>query len=393
MASAERTPVLEPMAGFIAHLRLNGFALGPAESELALSVLKSTHGPDLRDDRLGLKTALCADHEQWQQFDELFEAYWFAKGRTRDAVKVSPQAAPQKSSVAQLWDRKLAENAGAAGARQSVNAETEDELETQGGEGRLIASRQTTQFKRDLREIAEPEEIREAEKAALRLGQAIAIRRSRRRRSAPRGEPLDLKRTLRASLARGGEPIDLFRRRRPDRPVKLVLLLDVSGSMQAYSRFYLQFAKGLIGQWYEAEAFIFHTRLIKVSDALRERDPFRAMARLSLMTQGIGGGTRIGASLATFNDRYAHETLNSRSVVLILSDGYDTNTPDVLVRELTRLKRKARRIVWLNPLAGWRDYEPVAKAMSAAMPLLDGFAPATCLEDLAHAEPMLRRLK
>ena len=117
------------------------------------------------------------------------------------------------------------------------------------------------------------------------------------------------------------------------------------------------------------------------------------MARLSLMTQGIGGGTKIGTSLGTFNDRHAQETLNSRSVVLILSDGYDTSAPEVLVRELTRLKRKARRIVWLNPLAGWRDYEPVAQAMSAAMPLLDGFAPATSLEDLANAEPMLRRLK
>lgn len=383
--------VSQNVTGFVSHLRLNGFKLGPAESELALRVLEATGNIDARVGRLGLKTALCAGHDQWGRFDELFEAYWFNKGRTREAVSVSDRAKTDKSSIAKLWDQALSSGDVRNNTSQTDLGEI-DQPEGSGGHGRLIASRQTTMYRRDLREIVDPHEIHEAEQLALKLAQAICINRSRRRRPASAGRLIDLKRTLRASLARGGEPIDLHRRRRPVRPVRLVLLLDVSGSMQVYSRFFLQFAKGLIGQWLEAEAFIFHTRLIKVSDALRERDPFQAMARLSLMTQGIGGGTEIGGSLATFNDRYSAGTLNSRSVVVIMSDGYDSGSPEVIERELARLQRKARRIIWLNPLAGWRDYQPVARAMAAAMPHIDCFAPAGSLEDLAAVEPMLRHL-
>ena len=107
---------------------------------------------------------------------------------------------------------------------------------------------------------------------------------------------------------------------------------------------------------------------------------------------GIGSGTEIGGSLATFNSQYAASSLNSRSVVLIVSDGYDTGRPAVIARELARLRRKTRHIVWLNPLAGWRSYEPVAQAMQAAMPFLDCFAPAGTLRELAAVEPLLRRL-
>ena len=162
--------------------------------------------------------------------------------------------------------------------------------------------------------------------------------------------------------------------------------------MKHYSRFFLQFAKGLVGGWLEAEAFVFHTRLLKVSDAMRESDPFRAMTRLSLMAEGFGGGTRIGASLKAFNDNHAAQALNSRSVVIILSDGYDTDGPDLLAGELKRLQKRARRIVWLNPLMGWRDYEPAARAMAAALPLIDCFAPAGTLEELAAIEAQLSQL-
>ena len=121
-------------------------------------------------------------------------------------------------------------------------------------------------------------------------------------------------------------------RTRPDRPVRIVLMLDVSGSMKPYSRFFLQFVKGLVAQWHDADAYLFHTRLVRVTDALRERDPLAAMTRLSLMAEGFGGGTRLGECLEVFNDRYAKRALNSRSVFLILSDGYDTGPPEMLAR-------------------------------------------------------------
>ena len=280
---------------------------------------------------------------------------------------------------------------------------------TAAGEGRLIASYQTTQFckKRDLREICnEPEEIK-ARRKRLAYGawarpSAIRYRLSRRRRSAPNEvrTPGPPKRTLRGELSPGAASrIDLFTRaRRPHRPVKPgAVLLDVSGSMQAYSRFFLQFAKGLISQ--------LATRLkrssstpawIRVSDACARTRPVpRHGASLALMTQGIGGGTKIGAiaSAIVQHPVCQVETLNSsRSVVLILSDGYDTGSCDDLVDALSRLRKRAPRLVWLNPLLGWRDYEPINKAMVAAMPLIDHFAAAHSLEALAAIEPDLARL-
>ncbi len=392
MTASGTSAIAERMTGFISHLRLNGFALGPAETELALRVLDASDGVDVRQDRLGLKTALSADREQWQTFEALFEAYWFARGRARDASAATSRTVRSTPPIAGLWQQALEQGHEQMADSPASLGQSDPDTEYDAVHGRLMASTQRSVYRKDLRKIVDPDELRQAQAIALKLAQAIHVNLSRRRRAARRGQPVDLRRTLRASLARGGEPIDLYRRCRPVRPVRLVLLLDVSASMQDYSRPFLQFAKGLIGQWLEAEAFIFHTRLVKVSDALRERDPFRAMARLTLMTQGIGGGTRIGGSLAHFNDQYAAGTLNSRSVAVVISDGYDTGPPEQIARELARLQRKTRRIVWLNPLAGWRDYEPVAQAMAAAMPFIDCFAPATTLQDLAAIEPMLRDL-
>ncbi|MDH5410684.1 MAG: VWA domain-containing protein [Alphaproteobacteria bacterium] len=379
------------MAGFIGHLRLNGFPLGPRETEGALDILarEANMDPDLS--RLRLKTALCGRHEDWERFDDLFEAFWFARGKERVRQQKARSGRMEGATRPKIWDRVLPPEDSAAGS-PGASAAGDGDTETDATTGRLVASRQAALARTDLRHIVDPEELAEAEALAMKLAAAIRFNLSRRRIAASNGDRLDMRRIVRRSLSKGGEPFDLVRRRRPVRPVRLVLLLDVSGSMKQYSRFFLQFAKGLVGKWLEAEAFVFHTRLLKVSDAMREQDPIRAMTRLSLMAEGFGGGTRIGASLRTFNDRHAAQTLNSRSVVIILSDGYDTDEPELLARELKRLQKRARRIVWLNPLMGWRDYEPAARAMAAAMPMIDCFAPAGTLEELAQIEPQLSRL-
>lgn len=380
------------MAGFIGHLRLNGFPLGPRETESALDILAHDTGIDPDLSRLQLKTALCGRHEDWERFDDLFEAFWFARGKERLRQQKARSGKQENTARPKIWNRVLpSENAADTGPPQS-GVDGDDGSETNAETGRLIGTRQKTLARTDLRHIVDACELAEAEALAMRLAAAIRFNLSRRRVVAPNGDRLDLRRIIRRSLSKGGEPVDLELRRRPVRPVRLVLLLDVSGSMKQYSRFFLQFAKGLVGGWLEAEAFVFHTRLLKVSDALRESDPFRAMTRLALMAEGFGGGTRIGASLRTFNERHAAQALNSRSVVVILSDGYDTDEPELLVAELKRLQKRARRIVWLNPLMGWRDYEPAARAMAAAMPLIDCFAPAGTLQELAAIETQLSRL-
>lgn len=378
------------MSGFMAHLRLNGFAAGPAETAGALDVVRRlplAGGSEAA--RMALKSYLAGRRQDWERFDELFDAYWHGRGVRQAAAEAEARGA-ESAARPKIWDRAAApDKAGdvAAPSAASEGAETEAE-----GSARMIASRQEALKKTDLRHIVDTQEMAEAEKLAYRLASAIRYRLSRRRRISARGEAIDVRRTIRSNLGHGGEPIALSFRRRPEQPVRIVVLLDVSGSMKPYSRFFLQFAAGLIGQWVKADAFLFHTRLARVTSALRDKDVLRAMGRLSLMTQGFGGGTAIGRCLHLFNRRYAKEALDSRTVMIVLSDGYDTDPPELLEGELKRLKKRVRRLVWLNPLIGWRDYAPVARGMAAAMPHIDCFRAAHTLQEMARIEADLARL-
>jgi len=200
------------------------------------------------------------------------------------------------------------------------------------------------------------------------------------------GRRIHLRRTIRASLSRGGTPIDLVRVRRRRRLPRLILILDVSRSMSPYSYFFLCFARGLLGAFRDAECFAFHTRLVRVSDALRERDSFRMREKLSLISLGWAGGTRIGECLQRFHAEHAGRRLGSHAIVVVVSDGLDTGAPELLGDALAAIRRRARRLVWLNPLAGRPGYAPLAAGMQAALPHLDRFAPAHNLDSLAALE-------
>jgi len=380
------------MIGFIAHLRQNGFAVGPGETELVLSTLAAAEFPDAEATRLGLKAILSGSREQWLRFDELFDAYWFGRGRKVIQRAGNARGVRNQQRRPTIWDQALPPDETARSRDIVERASGSGEDPGERGSGRLIASSGEALSRTDLRTLMSPDEMAEAERTAERLARAIRYRLSRRRTPARRGETIDVRRTIRRNISRGGEPMELRRKHRPERPVKLVVLLDVSGSMQAYSRYFISFVCGLIGTWLRADAFLFHTRLVRIADALRERDREVALAKLSLMVEGFGGGTKIATSLKTFNDRYAKETLGSRSVAIIVSDGYDTDPPEALERELQRLKRRAYRLIWLNPLLGWKDYAPVARAMATALRYIDCFAAAHSLASLAALEPEFARL-
>jgi uncharacterized protein with von Willebrand factor type A (vWA) domain len=334
---------------------------------------------------------LAGDAEGWRRFDDLFEAYWFNVGKKRTGLAETTHVRIQ-SAKPLIWQGQSQGDDDTGSGPDHATAPDVDDRAAEGMDGKLIATRTANLSRRDLREIMDEEALQQAEAAALRLARAIRDRRSRRRKRSLRGPALDMRRIQRASLARGGEPLDLFRRARPPRPMRIVALCDVSGSMTVYSRVFLAFLKGLIGSGTEADAYLFHTRLMRVTDALRDHDTLRAAGRLSLMAEGFGGGTDISGSLERFLNGYGARALNGRTIVLILSDGYCSSDPQALGAALARIRRKARRIVWLSPLKGWRDYQPVAAAMQAALPYLDAHLPANTLQALADLEPHFRKL-
>jgi uncharacterized protein with von Willebrand factor type A (vWA) domain len=389
-ALAQEFPITGRIAGFVDHLRLNDFAVGPAETAAALEMFSRGGITDPEASRRALKVLLAGRQEEWRRFDDLFEAYWFARGRERVG---GAGASHRKTSARRptIWSDHLGADDTGAAARQGVRPGEADDSGS-GSTSRLVASEQKNIQKTDLRHIAQAEEIAEAERLAWRLASAMRHRICRRYRPDAAGRRLDLRRTIRRNISHGGEPFRLVGKARPDRPVRIVVFLDVSGSMKLYSRFFLQFVKGLVCEWIHADAYLVHTKLIRVTDALEEKDSVKAMTRLALMADGFGGGTKLGESLRTFNDHHARRATNSRTVAIILSDGYDTGTPELLQAELARLKRRVRRLVWLNPVLGWQDYEPITRAMALALPLIDHFAAANTLEALAAIEADLARL-
>ena len=213
----------------------------------------------------------------------------------------------------------------------------------------------------------------------------------RRQRVSKTGNRINLRHTLRSSLRYGGTPLVLHYREKTKRQPRLVLIVDVSRSMSMYSFFFLRFARALVSVFRDVSVFAYHTHLLPITEALRQTDLMRVRNSLAMMSQGWSGGTRIGESLATFNDKYA-QILNSRSIVVMVSDGLDTGEPAYLAAQLARIKPRTGKLLWLNPLLGRSGYAPESQGMQAALPYLDLFAPAHNLESLQALEPALTRL-
>jgi len=378
------------LAGFAQALRDNGFTVGLAETGDALNILASPAAKSGSTLRPALRALFSADHSDWQKFDEIFAAYWTGGGMRRMRAlsgakgggAVRPRRLPQAGTPS-----------GPPGAPEEARRGGGADESTAEGRGRPGgASRAEALASADIRHIVDPDEVARTHALAARLAESMRARLMRREQVKRRGRRLDLRRTIHRGVAHGGTPVDLAWRRRKPKPLRLVVLLDASGSMSLYTAFFVRFLHGVVDAFREAEAFVFHTRLAHVSPSLRDRDVTRAVDKLALMAQGIGGGTRIGESLATFNRWHAARVINSRTVVMIVSDGYDTGEPERLAQEMRRLRQRCRRIVWLNPLIGWRDYSPAARGMQAALPYIDLFAPAHNLESLAALEPYLARI-
>lgn len=378
---------LRRLTGFVHTLRDNGFKVGLAETRDALHILASPAAARPTLLKSAFRSLFCATHSDWEHFDKIFDAYWRHRGMR--AARQITGAAPSKTPLRRLTEASTSQTPPA----NPDHAEATGNAADAAGRGRQSgASRTEAMAAADLRHVVDADDIAAVHALAARFARRMRARLMRRDRVRRHGRRLDLRRTIHRSVSHGGTPIELAWRQRKIKPLRVVVLLDASGSMNLYTAFFVRFLHGVVDAFQEAEAFVFHTRLAHVSPSLRDRDVGRAVERLSLMAQGIGGGTRIGESLATFNRWHARRVINSRTAVMIVSDGYDTGEPEQLATEMRRLRRRCKRIIWLNPLLGWKDYSPDARGMRAALPHVDLFASAHNLESLAALEPYLARI-
>jgi uncharacterized protein with von Willebrand factor type A (vWA) domain len=340
-----------------------------------------------------MKALFCARQSDWAKFDDIFDAFWLGRGMRR-VILLNAHADTARSAELRQMPHSRSASDGDAGLADQLRPTGGDHDQRHAGSLARMegASRVERLAETDFRKIADPAAMDDAHALAERLARRMRTRFSRRERARRKGRRIDLRRTIRRNISHGGIPIDLLRRNRKRKPLRLVVLLDASGSMSLYTAVFVRFIHGVLDNFREAEAFLFHTRLVHVSAVMRDKDVGRAFERLSLLAQGVGGGTRIGECLATFNRWHARNVIHSRTCVMIISDGYDTGPPEALDGEMCQLARRCKRIVWLNPMIGWEGYAPEARGMRAALPYVNLFAPAHNIKSLAALEPYLARL-
>jgi uncharacterized protein len=362
--------------GTLPNLMAFGRALKQLGVKVSLSqVIDSSKAIDLvdiaerTDFRALLRANLISQKEDFPAFDMLFDCFWREQGYERMPMETMEiQGTPSDSQAQEGGDEEggLEEAASESLPKENVPLENLDEFSVP------TYSPQELMNRKDFSEMS-VEESRAIARAILLIATKIATQISRRKKVARKGAAIDPRWTMRRSMKYGGEVIDLVRRKKRIKKTKVVLLCDVSGSMDCYSRFLIQFMYGLQNELWGVETFVFSTSLSRITHLIRTKDIINALEKISGSILGWSGGTNIGRSLHTFNRSFAPSMLTHRTVVVIISDGWDRGDVSVLEREMQDLKRRAKKIIWLNPLLASENYEPLCKGMQAALPYLDMF--------------------
>jgi uncharacterized protein len=375
----EEAPGLErTIVEFCRFARASGIAAGVKESLEAVRAANAVGIENRQNLKFALRAVICSTKADWEIFDEIFDAFW-----SGSATQENLERGKRNKSTGEQESQQ--ENAELASTAQSTAmAELEE------GKAVMGATMNERLKKADFSEVKQADLI-ELEKISLRLLQQMSLRLSRRIRSlAVRGR-VDLRRTIRRSIGRGGDPIDLTFRKRKLQPLKLVIALDVSGSMNPYSIFFVRFAYALQKYFKRVDTFLFSTQLTEITSTLRARQLRDALEALAGHAAGWSGGTKIGESLHQLTQLQGRRLFSRDTVFMVLSDGWETGDPAMLAEELSAIKRRVRKLIWLNPLLGMADYEPITRGMSAALPYIDVFAPAHNLESLLNLETHLSR--
>jgi uncharacterized protein len=354
-------------------MRAAGARVGVGELLGAHRALAAVDASDRRTAYFALRAALCSRREDLEAFDAAFDAAFGPPGGASGAP--TPEIDPVATAVLPRVGVPLAGELVVPPDAEVVRA----------------AWSEVEQLReKDFADYTESE-LRLAHRLIRQLARTGPRRPSRRTRAShTRGGRPDLRRTVRASMRYGGEPFERHWRRPGERARPLVLVCDVSGSMEPYARMLLAYLQACVAARRRVEAFVFGTRLTRVTGELRGRDPDRALARAAGTVEDWSGGTRIGESLAVLNREHGRR-LGRGAVVVILSDGWDRGDPELLEREMQRLSRCAHALVWLNPLKAHPEYEPLTRGMVAALPHVDSFLAGNSLASLEELAAVLEK--
>ncbi len=368
---ARHTDLQRNIIDFCRVLREREMLVTPSEVIDAIRTADIVDLTDRQEFKTALRSVLTARPEDIPLHDATFDEYW----RTRLAERLEEQRG----------DDAAGEDADGQGEElpqpQAAEAEAANADEDEDGLDMPLYSPVEVLAGRDFSTFV-PDEMQDIARAILLVARRLATRESRRYRSTQRGHAIDLRRTLRRNIKYGGTVVELAKKKRKIRKPKIVLICDVSRSMDTYSKFLLQFIYALQNTLGRVESFVFSTRLTRVTEYFRASDIYTALERIAREVPDWSGGTRIGESLKVFNHEWALRMVNQHTIVLIMSDGLDTGDASVLEYEMELIQRRAARVIWLNPLLGNEDYRPLARGMSAALPHVNLFASAHNLASL-----------
>ena len=371
--------LLHNLLHFVRLLRRLGSDVQAARASVAAEALTLVDIRNRDDFYHALRALLVRRIEDLPVFDAAFRAFWRYREAGRSKLDLRPIGRGGRFGEPEVELASL--TGGAERAEESASPERIERIELRTYSGRE-ALRQ-----KDFAALS-AEELEQAQRLLSELEWEPGRRRSKRWKPGE-GPSIDARRMLRRELRHGDAPLEPPRRIRAERLRPLVLLCDVSGSMERYSRMLLHFAYCLAGRLDQLEAFVFATRLTRITQELRRSGVNQALARLAARTPDFSGGTRIGGALRAFHLHWRRRALRRGGVVLLISDGWDRGDPKLLHSEIARLQRSCYRLIWLNPLLGSPSYEPLTRGMQAALPFVDDFLP---VHNIASLEDLARRL-
>jgi uncharacterized protein with von Willebrand factor type A (vWA) domain len=352
-------------------LRSYELLVTPSEIFDGLRALESVDLNDRSEVYLSLRTTLTSKLEDLPVFDQLFEIFWRSlvaeQSEGGEDALASPNQDGEQNGQEKMQVRLEAKQDG------GESEEGEEELALY-SPVEVLTEKDFSAFQAD--------EMAEIARAILIIARRLATRESRRTRTASKSHLIDPRRTMRRNLKYGDTIIELARKTKKIRKPRIVLICDVSRSMDTYSRFLLQFIHAFQNSLGRVESFVFSTSLTRVTGYFKNEEIAEALDRIAREVHDWSGGTRIGQSLRVFNREYARKLVDHNTIVLILSDGLDTGDAEVLGEAMEELAERACKVIWLNPLLGSQDYRPLARGMSTALPHVDVFAPAHNLSSL-----------